>query len=310
MQVSFIVPLYNCLPLTQAMLASLHATLPPELSADHEIIFVDDGSTDGTRAWLADLPPTCRALLNPANLGFAGACNRGAAAASGELLFFLNSDLLLLPRWFEPMRDAFVRRPDAGIVGNVQLDARTGAVDHCGIFFNHIGKPQHFTDRPLPALLTGYRRVDALTGACFALPRALWQQLGGFDEQFRNGAEDIDLCLRASAAAGCRHYVALHSLVRHHISQSPGRGLHNEQNTFRLLTRWHRTIAPLAVRAWCWRYLQTNWDGARDATDHAFARQVLAFVLYLRQNPPPRALLGIESAIEAEFVRWHRLGLA
>ncbi|MES1168988.1 MAG: glycosyltransferase, partial [Oleiharenicola lentus] len=109
MKISFLVPLYNNLPLTQAMLASLQATLPAGL--EHEIIFVDDGSTDGTREWLQTVGPalaagpglpasgshTIRAVLNEKNLGFAGACNRGAAVAHGEFLFFLNNDLILLP---------------------------------------------------------------------------------------------------------------------------------------------------------------------------------------------------------------------
>src|SRR5882762_7486457 len=125
MKVSFIIPLYNCLSLTQAMLASLRATLPPGLEG--EIILADDGSTDGTRAWLKNLPSPCRVILNERNLGFAGACNRGAAAATGEFLFFLNNDLVLLPHWLEPMLAAFDRFPAAGLVGNIQLNAATGA---------------------------------------------------------------------------------------------------------------------------------------------------------------------------------------
>src|SRR5438105_8246007 len=91
-RVSFIVPLYNCLPLAQAMLASLQATLPAGLS--HEIILIDDGSTDGTREWLQSLSPSnglamltgppFRVLLNEHNLGFARTNNRGAAVANGE----------------------------------------------------------------------------------------------------------------------------------------------------------------------------------------------------------------------------------
>src|SRR5471032_1740040 len=81
---SVIIPLHNCLALTQAMLASLRATLPAGLA--HEIIFVDDASTDGTRAWLATLAPPCRVLLNEKNLGYAASNNRAAALAIGEIL--------------------------------------------------------------------------------------------------------------------------------------------------------------------------------------------------------------------------------
>ena len=244
MKVSFIIPLYNCLHLTQAMLASLRETLPPGLAG--EIILVDDGSTDGTRAWLKNLPASCRTILNDRNLGFAGACNRGAAAATGEFLFFLNNDLVLLPHWLEPMLSVFDRFPTAGLVGNVQLNAATGTVDHAGIFFNHQGKPAHRTDLPVSTRWLGwpaYRAVGALTGACFGLRRATWRQLGGFDEGFINGSEDIDLALRASTA-GLHHYVALRSVVRHHISSSTGRNLRNEQNTCRLVQRW-QDIDPL-----------------------------------------------------------------
>jgi GT2 family glycosyltransferase len=248
MQVSFIIPLYNCLPLTQAMLASLRATLPAGLK--HEIIFVDDGSTDGTRAWLASLASPCRAILNEKNLGFAGACNRGAATASGEFLFFLNNDLVLLPHWLEPMLAAFRRFHDTGLIGNVQLNAATGEVDHAGITFSLQGKPTHLSALPITTRWLGWpahRAVPASTGACCALRRSLWSQLGGFDEGFINGGEDIDLCLRAGEA-GWRNYIALRSVVRHHISSSIGRKLRDEPNTRRLHQRWREVIVPLIMR--------------------------------------------------------------
>jgi GT2 family glycosyltransferase len=305
MKVSFIIPLYNCLPLTQAMLASLRETLPPGL--DGEIILVDDGSTDGTRAWLKDLPAPCRTILNERNLGFAGACNRGAAAATGEIIFFLNNDLVLLPHWLEPMLAAFDRCPRAGLIGNVQLNAATGTVDHAGIYFNHQGKPAHRTDLSISTRWLGWpacREVDALTGACFGLRCTTWQQLGGFDEGFINGSEDIDLALRATAT-GLHHYVALTSVVRHHISASAGRNLRNEHNTWRLVQRWTQPIAALAAKDWSRHQVVTHADQSGVFDYHA-VQSALAYLL-LWPAPPLAVREGVAAAMAQERQRWREL---
>ena len=300
MQVSFIIPLYNCLSLTQAMLASLRATIPPGLEC--EIILVDDASTDGTRAWLKNLPAPCRVALNEQNLGFAATCNRGAADATGELLFFLNNDLVLLSGWLEPMLRAFARFPDAGLVGNVQLNAATGVRDHAGIFFNHQGKPAHDAGAPL---LRSWREVDALTGACFGIRRETWRELGGFDEGFVNGGEDIDLCLRAQAM-GRRNLIALRSVVCHHISASAGRKLRDEQNTFRLVRRWHERIARLAARDWSRHFVEQHWDQSF-VFDHALGREALGYWLGLLPYIPVGVDEGVRAALGIELARWQAL---
>ena len=79
---------------------------------------------------------------------------------------------------------ALVRQPSAGLVGNVQLNAATGAIDHAGLWFNRKGKPEHITRLSWLARLRGEKKVPALTGACFAIKKTLWLQLGGFDEGF------------------------------------------------------------------------------------------------------------------------------
>lgn len=307
MQVSFIIPLYNCLSLTQATVASLQATLPPGLA--HEIILVDDGSTDGTRAWLATLAPPFRVVLNERNLGYAAANNRGAALACGEFLALLNNDLVLTTRWLEPMLAGHRRLgAQAGLVGNVQREIRTGAVDHAGIFINAKGKPEH--ERALPWWWWlpggGWRRVDAVTGACVLVRRTLWNELNGFDERYVNGCEDIDFCLRATAA-GRVHVVALRSRVGHHVSASPGRKSRNEENTCRLVFRWRDALVRLGLRGWCRHYLERLEPAFREPADQAKAWRIFCYAFHLRRRPPPDAVAGMEAALDLEMARWREM---
>jgi GT2 family glycosyltransferase len=316
--VSFIVPLYNCLPLTQAMVESLRATVPSGLA--HEIILVDDGSIDGTREWLQSLTSPShpaaarepfRVVLNERNLGYATANNRGAALARGQFLALLNNDLVLLPHWLEPMLAAHRKlRERAGIVGNLQLDARTGALDHAGIVINRQGKPEHA--RTLPPrwsrLFTSLRRVPAVTGACLLIERALWENLRGFDEGFVNGGEDVDLCFRARAA-GRETAVALRSVVRHHVSSAPGRKLRDEENSYRLARRWRAEFiaeSHNATRSWCRDYLRAALAEPRPA-EHLLARRALLHAAHLTRRPPPEAVADLEAGLEREFARWEAM---
>lgn len=308
--ISFIVPLYNCLPLTQAMLASLDATLPREVS--HEIIFVDDGSTDGTRTWLATLPgPRFRVVLNEKNLGYAAANNRGARVARGQFLALLNNDLVLLPHWLEPMLAAHAKlRGRAGLVGNVQLDAKTSAVDHAGLVVNITGKPVHARALPpwLSRTLAPVRTMPAVTGACVLIERALWEQVGGFNEAYVNGGEDIDLCFRLQAL-GRVNVVALRSKVRHHVSSSPGRKARDEQNSYRLARRWQREFVAAAedgTRHWCRNYLAAALYIPR-SREYRLAIASCAYLAHLRRSPPPEAVAGVEAGLEGEFTRWRKM---
>jgi O-antigen biosynthesis protein len=308
--ISFIIPLYNCLPLTQAMLTSLQATIPAGLP--HEIIYIDDGSSDGTRAWLATLrDPPFRVLLNERNEGYAVSNNRAAAIARGEFLALLNNDLVLERGWLEPMLAAHTSLGErAGLIGNIQLDAKTGVVDHAGLVVNITGLPVHARALPsrLSSLLRPVRRVPAVTGACMLVSRALWEQLDGFDEGYVNGGEDIDLCFRARQA-GRENAVALRSQVRHHVSSSPGRKFRDEENSFRLARRWHAELIAAAddgTRAWCRDYLAQRLV-VPVSREYRLSLAACAFLAHLRPSPPPEAVAAVADGLNGEFARWEKM---
>jgi O-antigen biosynthesis protein len=306
-RISVVTPLYNCLAHTQAMVASLQRTIPPWVS--HEVILVDDGSTDGTREWLAGLGEPFRVVLNERNLGFAGATNRGAAAARGRILALLNNDLVLTRGWLRPMLSALSllgRR--AGLVGNVQVNASTLEVDHAGIAVNLKGKPEHVRERPGLAslLLRPAPGVFAVTGACVLVRADTWRRLGGFDEAYVNGCEDIDLCLRAREE-GLENVVALRSRVLHHVSSSPGRKLRDEENTRRLVLHWQRELAEAACRPIAWEHFLSVLPEPRDFPDDAEALRTALYLAHVRRSPPEPAVAVLEKAIDHELARWREM---
>lgn len=289
------------------MLTSLRATLPAGLA--HEVIFIDDGSTDGTRDWLATLgSPPFRVVLNERNLGYAVSNNRGAAGATGEFLALLNNDLILQPGWLEPMLEAHAALgARAGLIGNVQRDARTGIVDHAGLEINVTGKPTHI--RALPPTISRWLRpirpIPAVTGACLLVERALWQQLGGFDEGFHNGGEDIDLGFRARAT-GRINAVALRSVIRHHVSSSPGRKTRDEENSYRLARRWCDEFRADALRTWCRDYLAATFREV-NSEEYRTVLESAAFGACISNDAPARALAEVAAGMAREFARWESM---
>ena len=296
-RVSFLIPTYNCLPLTQAMLASLQATLPADLP--YEIILVDDGSTDGTREWLGALPAqSFRVLLNDHNLGYAGTNNRAASVACGDILLLLNNDLILTPGWLEPMLALHQTLPKPGAIGNIQINAATGAIDHAGIYVTAKGKPEHEPHLPRKG---SHKISPAVTGACLLISQKLWRALAGFDQQFVNGGEDIDLCFRAGRA-GFTNAVALQSVIRHHVSASPGRKQNDELNSYRFTLRWKNELIQLGARAWCRHHVRH--------TPYAEPLSLPAILFYLagiRQAAPLAALQGVERNIDHSLAIWGRM---
>jgi GT2 family glycosyltransferase len=183
----------------------LARTLPallPELSEGDELIVVDNDSGDGTPEAVLELAPRARVVRTGANLGFAAGCNAGAAVAGGELLVVLNPDAAPLPGFGAAIRRPWVQ--SRGWAAWQALVAEAG-----GTRVNSWGNPVHFTGivwagghgRPI-AEAPPAGEVTALSGACLAIPRRTWRQVGGLPEQFFLYHEDVDISLRLRLRGG------------------------------------------------------------------------------------------------------------
>jgi GT2 family glycosyltransferase len=289
--ISCVVPLFNHVEQTHAMLESLLLSLPREL--DYEVILVDDASTDGTREWLQTLKdPRIQTVLNHSNLGYARTNNVGVRLARGELIVLLNNDLLFEPGWLEPMLEILLSPClNAGLVGNVQYRVADGRLDHAGVRLNAVGQLEHIKD--LPGENVSYTKVLAVTGACMLLRKADLVAQGGFDEQYLNGCEDIDLCFKIRATHKAI-YVAIGSRIRHHVGLSrESSALSNEHNSRNLFGNWRRTIKQELISLWATllksgpaayaNYLQGHLDPDFMGTPRT-AAGVIAEAMLLRQE--------------------------
>lgn len=233
---SIIIPVFNRVELTRDCITALLRTTAER---DIEVIVVDNGSSDGTAEYLTSLSEPIRVIRNAQNLGFARACNQAARVATCEYLFFLNNDTIPLADWLEPLLAELDRHPEVGIVGNKLLYAN-GTIQHAGVAFSlPDGVPYHIyrgVDAHHPAV-ERRRELRAVTGACMLVRRSLFESLGGFDEGYQNGFEDVDLCLRAGDS-GVKVVYQPRSVVVHLEEQSDGRKDHDEENLVRLLRSW------------------------------------------------------------------------
>lgn len=245
MDVSIIIPLFNRLDLTRVCLDTLEQTAR---RLRFEVIFVDDGSADGTREFLRGIEgPARRVILNDRARGYAANNNAAARLARAPILCLLNNDTALLPGWLEEMLRVLARAPAAGCVGNIQREPLSGLIDHIGITFNAAGNPVHAgKDTPAPPRAR-HTRWPAVTAACCVVRRDLYERLSGLDEGFSNGFEDVDFCLRA-AEQGAAHYVANRSVIYHHISASPGRHQREAENLRIFRERWGGRISAYLER--------------------------------------------------------------
>ncbi len=215
---SIVILTFNQLKYTKECVESIKKYTPEP----HEIIFVDNGSTDGTIKWLRQLikqNSNYKLIENNKNLGFAKGCNQGITESAGEFILLLNNDVVVTEGWLSGLLECLKSSSDTGIVGpmtnNISGIQRIQNVGYISIAdMNKYAMSFREKNR--------HRRIPLrrIVGFCMLFRRSLVEKTGLMDESFGTGNfEDDDFCLRA-AIAGYRNIVAGDVFIHHYGSIS------------------------------------------------------------------------------------------
>lgn len=257
-------------------LAALRSFLPAA-GLELEVIVVDNASADGSADAIAAAFPTVRLIRNDRNAGFAGGVNLGLQAARHPLILLLNPDTRVLGDALARLVDYADAHPRAGILGPrvlnedgslqasrfrfpsllnqllsatylYQLFPRSG-------FFNRERMGGRESDAP--------EAVEAVSGCCFLMRRALLDAVGVLDETFFMYAEEVDLCYRAWQAGFEVHYAPVGEIV--HLGGGASRlasqrnFLEYRRSMLRFFRKHHGAAATQAARVLLLVFLLVRW---------------------------------------------------
>jgi GT2 family glycosyltransferase len=224
-RVSIIIPTRNGRKLVRQCVESIRAK---STYGNYEIILVDNGSDEKESVEyfhaLRDAG-TIRLVEDPRPFNFSRINNDAAKHATGEYVLFLNNDIeVITPDWLEEMV-SHAQRPEIGAVG-AKLWYPDDTVQHAGLILvaglaghAHLGKRKGDHGYFSRASLT--QSLSAVTGACMCMRRALFDEVGGFDETLAVAFNDVDLCLRLHSK-GYRNLYTPFAELYHHESATRG----------------------------------------------------------------------------------------
>jgi N-acetylglucosaminyl-diphospho-decaprenol L-rhamnosyltransferase len=261
---SIIIVNWNSVAELRRCLSSIYAR---RVGLIFQIIVIDNASYDGSGDLVAAEFPSVFFIQSDVNAGFAAANNRAVKSATGRHIVFLNPDTELGENALELLSRELDERGDAGIAGPRLLNDD-------GTFQNSV---QAFPGLANQALDTDFLRrlfpnsilwggapstvsagdntfeVDSVSGACLMISRRLFQQVGGFTEDFFMYSEDVDLCWKVRNAGGQVLHVPAASVI-HTGGQSSSRRVSHFSSVLQCDSRFRffrRTRGSAYARTYC-----------------------------------------------------------
>lgn len=225
-----------------------------------QVLLVDNASTDGTPAAVAERFPWVEMESSAINHGFGAANNRAIAKADGDVILLLNPDTRITADALQACVTELRRHPTVGVLtprvederGQIDPNCRRGFPTLWGVFCHVTRLDRVLTGRRSRRYTVGWVRddeiadVEAVSGAVMFCRAEVLHELGGFDERFFMYGEDIDLCLRVTEHGWRVQYWPRATVV--HLGGKSGM-------TVKSRIAWARSIGDLH------RYHRPGWDG-------------------------------------------------
>jgi len=241
MKILVITPVYNKVEYTEQFIKSLQNT---DAGLDYELVIINNASTDKTKEFLS--PENfkgikAKAIWNKKNKGFSIANNQGAELSTKDTKYycFLNNDMVVTDNWLKELVRCIERHPKAVIVGGKLIHPCAGSVQHAGVEDLNGHRPNHKyfgMDQNSP-VVNKEKQYPAVTGACMLIKKDFYDSVGGFDEDYWCGWEDIDLCKKA-LALGFEVWYNPKVVIYHYEGSTEGRMLKEDANFALFTQRW------------------------------------------------------------------------
>ena len=200
--ISVVVLGYNNYSYTQRCIE--HLAQSP-CAKEYEVIFMDNGSTDDTPT-LANQFSTCyrryKYIRNEVNLSCSRALNKAVKSSTGSILLFLNNDIMVGQGSVDKLIEALVKNSRIGLAGTKLVYPGREIIQHAGVVPMLWGYPLNYGvgAKASDSRFNQEREIFCVTGAMSAVGRDVFDAVGGFDEEYFWGYEDVDICLKVREA--------------------------------------------------------------------------------------------------------------
>ncbi|MCI2105456.1 MAG: glycosyltransferase [Intestinimonas sp.] len=232
--VSIVIPVYNQFDYTYACVKSI---LQNSGDMTYEILIADDCSTDVTRD-IDAIITGLHTIHNAENLRFLRNCNHAAKEAHGTYILFLNNDTQVQENWLAPLVKLMEQDKTIGMTGS-KLVYPDGRLQEAGGIFWNDASAWNYGNRADPAApeYNYVKDVDYISGASICICKALWEEIGGFDDRFAPAyCEDSDLAFEVRAHGKRVVYQPL-SVVVHFEGVSNGTDTSTGQKRYQVINQ-------------------------------------------------------------------------